>query len=67
MGGATDFASTGRLCQLTLEAKGRWASDIGNIYASRGARRSQLETSQLMHRARGRDLEEILPNFSQPA
>lgn len=66
IGGATDLASTGQLCQLTLQAKGRWASDIGKIYA-RGTRRSQLETSQLMHRARGRDLEEILPNFSQPA
>ena len=66
IGGATDLASTGRLCQLTLQAKGRWASDIGKIYA-RGTRRSQLETSHLMHQARGRDLEEIFPNYSQPA
>lgn len=66
IGGATDLASTGRLCQSTLQTKGRWASDIAKIYM-RGTRRTQLEASQLMQRARGRDLEEILPEFSQPA
>lgn len=66
IGGATDLASTGRLCQSTLQAKGRWASDVAKIYA-RGTRRSQLEASALMQRARGRDLEEIYPSYSQPA
>lgn len=65
IGGATDLASTGKLCQATLQAKGRWASDIAKVYV-RGTRRSQLEASQLLHQARGRDLEEILPNFAQP-
>ena len=66
IGGATDLASTGRLDQLTLQAKGRWASDIGKIY-TRLTRRSQLAASRLMQQARGRDLEEIIPNYSQPA
>lgn len=66
IGGATDLASTGELNQLTLQAKGRWGSDIGKIYA-RVTRRSQLAVSGLMHRARGRDLEEIFPDYSQPA
>ena len=33
IGGATDLASTGKASQLLLRAKGRWASDIGAIYA----------------------------------
>lgn len=66
IGGATDLASTGKLCQVTLQAKGRWASDIGKIYA-RGTRLSQLKASQLMQQGRGRDLEEIFPGYSQPA
>jgi hypothetical protein len=64
IGGATDLASTGRASQLLLQAKGRWASDIGRIYA-RMTRRCQLAASRLMQKARGRDLEELLPDFAQ--
>ena len=64
IGGATDLASTGKASELLLKAKGRWASDIGKIYA-RMTRRSQLAASRLMHEARGRDLEEIHPGFTQ--
>jgi hypothetical protein len=64
IGGATDLASTGKALELLLKAKGRWASDIGKIYA-RMTRRSQLAASRLMHEARGRDLEEIHPGFTQ--
>ena len=66
IGGATDLASTGRASQLLLQAKGRWSSDIGKIYA-RMTRRSQLAASRLMQRASGRDIEEIIPEFTQPA
>ena len=44
--------------------KGRWASNIGRIYA-RMTRRSQLAASGLMQTARGRDLEELFPGFTQ--
>ena len=64
IGGATDLASTGKASELLLKAKGRWASDIGRIYA-RMTRRCQLAASRLMHKARGRDLEEIHPGFTQ--
>ena len=64
IGGATDLAATGRASQLLLQAKGRWASDIGRIYA-RMTRRSQLAASGLMQKARGRDLEELFPGFTQ--
>lgn len=66
VGGATDLASTGQSSELLLQAKGRWQSDIGRIYA-RMTRRMHLAASALMHRAHGRDLEELLPNFSQAA
>ena len=66
IGGATDLASTGEASALLLRAKGRWASDIGAIYA-RLTRRAQLASSRLMQKARGRDLEEIYPEFTQPA
>ena len=64
IGGATDLAATGKASQLLLQAKGRWASDLGRIYA-RMTRRCQLAASKLMHTARGRDLEEIHPDFTQ--
>ena len=64
IGGATDLAATGKASQLLLQAKGRWASDLGRIYA-RMTRRCQLAASRLMHKARGRDLEEIHPDFTQ--
>ena len=66
IGGATDIAATGEASELLLRAKGRWASDIGAIY-SRLTPRALLAASRLMQRARGRDLEEILPDFVQPA
>ena len=66
VGGAIDLTATGGASELLLQAKGRWQSDIGRIYA-RMTRRTQLAASALMHQARGRDLEEILPDFVQPA
>lgn len=66
IGGATDFVATGEATQLLLQAKGRWASDVEKIYA-RMTRQSQIAATKLMQNARGRDLEELLPGFSQPA
>ena len=66
IGGATDLAATDKCSPALLAAKGRWASDIGNIYA-RMTRKSQLAASRLMQTARGRDLEELLPQFTQGA
>lgn len=66
IGGATDIESTGAASQLLLQAKGRWQSDIGRIYA-RMTRRAHLAASALMHRAKGRDLEELLPTFTELA
>ncbi|KAL1503442.1 hypothetical protein AB1Y20_011930 [Prymnesium parvum] len=51
IGGATDLTSTGRVSPLLLQAKGRWASDIGQIY-SRMTRRAQLAASELMYAAK---------------
>ena len=66
IGGATDLVSTGKASPILLQAKGRWGSDIGRIYA-RMTRRSQLAGSALMYKGKGRDLEELLPAFVQPA
>ena len=66
IGGATDLAATGKASQLLLQAKGRWSSDIGKIYA-RMTRKAQLAVSDLMYACTNRDLEEILPEFTQPA
>ena len=66
IGGATDLAATGSASQVLLQAKGRWASDVSRIY-TRLTRRAQLAGSSLMQRAKGRDLEEIFPDFTQPA
>ena len=63
IGGATELADQGA-SQLLLQAKGRWASDIGRIYA-RMTRRAQLAASRLMQRRGGRDLEELFPSFAQ--
>ena len=41
------------------------SGDIGKIY-NRMTRRLQLAASRLMQRARGRDLEELIPEFVQP-
>lgn len=66
IGGATDLVAAGDVSPLLLQAKGRWGSDIGRIYA-RMTRRSQLAASRLMQKARGRDFEEIYASFVQPA
>ena len=66
IGGATDLASTGKASMLLLRAKGRWGSDIGVIYA-RLTRKSLLAASGLMQKSKGRDLEELFPDFVQPA
>jgi hypothetical protein len=66
IGGATDLAEKGKASEVLLRAKGRWASDIGAIYA-RLTRRALLAASRLMQRAKARDLEELLPDFVQPA
>lgn len=64
IGGATDLASTRKASQLLLQAKERWSSDIGKIYA-RMTRRCQLAASSLMQRAVGRDIEDIMPDLTQ--
>ena len=66
IGGATDLAATGKASQLLLQAKGRWSSDIGKIYA-RMTRKAQLAVSDMMYECSNRDLEEIMPEFVQPA
>ena len=66
VGGATDLVSTGKASPLLLQAKGRWASDIGRIYA-RMTRRCHLAASELMQSAKGRDVEELVPGFVQTA
>ena len=66
IGGATDLVASGEGSELLLEAKGRWGSDIGKIYA-RQTRKAHLAASDAMYRARGRDLEEILPAYVQAA
>ena len=66
IGGATDLVASGEGSELLLEAKGRWGSDIGKIYA-RQTRRAHLAASDAMYRAKGKDLEEILPSYSQAA
>ena len=65
IGGAIDVTANGECSELLLEAKGRWGSDIARIYA-RQTRRMHVAASDMMFRARGRDLEELLPGFCQP-
>ena len=65
IGGATDLADQGA-SPLLLQAKGRWASDIGRIYA-RMTRRAQLQASSLMQKKGHRAMEDIFPSFTQAA
>ncbi|KAL1508440.1 hypothetical protein AB1Y20_004543 [Prymnesium parvum] len=52
---------------LLLQARGRWASDVAKIY-NRQTRQALLEASSMMYGAgKGRDLEELMPDFVQPA
>ena len=67
IGGASDLAASGNSAvPILLQAKGRRASDVGKIYA-RQTRRVHLAASDIMFKAKGRDLEEIFPDFTQPA
>ena len=63
IGGAIDVQPGG---ELLLQAKGRWASDIGKIYA-RMTRRAQIAASDLMFGSHSPDLEEMFPGFAEPA
>jgi hypothetical protein len=63
IGGGTDLADQGASKAL-LAAKGRWASDIAQIYA-RMTRRAQLAASRAMQSRGGRDMEELFPHFTQ--
>jgi hypothetical protein len=65
IGGAICIAAANG-SQLLLQAKGRWASDIGRIYA-RQTRKMHMAASDLMFRGVGRDLEELFPDFVEPA
>ncbi|KAL1525656.1 hypothetical protein AB1Y20_020506 [Prymnesium parvum] len=66
IGGATDLGASRGASPLLLQARGRWASDIGKIY-SRMTRQALLSASKMMYGApKGRDLEEIFPDFAQP-
>ena len=65
IGGASDLAEQGA-SQLLLQAKGRWAGDLGKIYA-RLTRRGLVRASRAMQKRGSRDLEEIYEAFAQPA
>lgn len=66
IGGASEYVATGEASQLLLEARGRWNGDIAAIYARMTLRMHQA-ASDMMFAARGRDLEELMPQFVQPA
>ena len=66
IGGAAEYVATGEASELLLQARGRWSSDIARVYA-RMTRRAHLAASDLMFQARGRDLEELIPEFAEPA
>ena len=63
IGGATDISDKS---PLLLQAKGRWAGDLGAIY-SRLTRRGLVRASKAMQRRGGRDMEELHAAFAQPA
>jgi hypothetical protein len=63
VGGATDVAPGG---EMLLQAKGRWASDIGRIYAHM-TRKAQIAASDIMFGNGSKDLEELFPDFAEPA
>ena len=63
IGGASDLADRGASASL-LMAKGRWASDVAQIYA-RMTRRAQLAASRMMQQRGGRDCEELFADFTQ--
>ena len=49
-----------------LKAKGRWAGDLGRLYA-RLTRRGLVAASRAMQRRSSRDMEELHADFVQPA
>ena len=63
IGGATDI---GDESPLMLQAKGRWAGDLGWLY-SRLTRSKLVHQSRAMQKSRARDMEELHPGFAQPA
>jgi hypothetical protein len=66
IGGATDLADV-NASPLWVQGKGRWAGDISRIY-TRLTRKAQIAASRaMMSGKKGRDLEEIFPNYVQPA
>ena len=65
IGGAIEVSAANG-SPLLLQAKGRWDSEIGIIYA-RQTRRMHMAASDLMFRGAGRDLEELFPDFVEPA
>ena len=67
IGGATDLMGNATFdCKYSLKAAGRWAGDVGEIYARR-TRKAQLLASSQMHMDGGEDLEQIFPSYTQCA
>jgi len=62
-GGATDIGDSS---PLMLKAKGRWAGDLGRLYA-RLTRRGLVAASRAMQKKSSRDMEELHADFVQPA
>ena len=67
IGGATDLRDAlGAAAQAHIKQRGRWASDIAQIY-QRALMRDQLDASRAMAAALSRDIEAMLPGWVQPA
>ena len=63
IGGASDL---GDESPLLLQAKGRWAGDLGAIYC-RLTRRGLVRASRKMQKSSAVDMEELYEAFAQPA
>ena len=63
IGGATHIGDTS---PLLLQAKGRWAGDLGAIYC-RLTRRGLVRASRKMQKSSAVDMEELYEAFAQPA
>ena len=67
IGGATDLREVhGGGAQLLIKERGRWASDVAQLY-QRALLRAQLDVSAGAADADGRDMEEALTGWVQPA
>ena len=68
IGGATDMRDAlGDSSQYLIKQRGRWASDVAQVY-QRALARSHLEASVLMGAAsESRDMEEMIEGWAQPA